>query len=153
MRYVILSIKRLLYCIVLSPISYKLIEPCEIVFRFSTPLAFRALWFKNRVKTQKSKTTLHSSDVWVFMRLIGFSYGFSLGFKLFTNIKYNKQHVLHSLLPSTMDTKYYLRPRPHNFKLTTKNCSITECDFISLLGCFLKTFIDFMFFFHVYFMY
>jgi len=35
-------------------------------------------------------------------------------------IKHNKQHVLHSILPSTMDTKYNLGPRPHNFKLTTK---------------------------------
>ena len=30
---------------------------------------------------------------------------------------YNK-HVLHSTLPGTMDTKYHLRPRPYNFKLT-----------------------------------
>jgi len=39
-----------------------------------------------------------------------------------------------------MDTKYHLRPRPHNFKLTAKNSSITECDFLP--GCFLKMFID-----------
>ena len=51
--------------------------------------------------------------------------------KLFTNVTYNKQHVLHSTLPGTMDTKYHLRPRPHNFKLTAKNSSITECDFIT----------------------
>jgi len=31
--------------------------------------------------------------------------------KLFTNVKYNKQHVLHSTLPGTMDIKYNLRPR------------------------------------------
>jgi len=51
--------------------------------------------------------------------------------KLFTNVMYNKQHVLHSTLPGTMDTKYnyHLRPRPHNFKLTAKNSYITECDF------------------------
>jgi len=36
--------------------------------------------------------------------------------KLFTNVTYNKQHVLQSTLPGTMDTKYHLRPRPHNFK-------------------------------------
>ena len=40
--------------------------------------------------------------------------------KLFTNVTYNKQHVLHSSLPGTMDTKYHLRPRPHNFMLTAK---------------------------------
>ena len=51
--------------------------------------------------------------------------------KLFTNVTYNKQHVLHSTLPGTMDTKYHLRPRPHDFKLTAKNSSITECDFIT----------------------
>ena len=51
--------------------------------------------------------------------------------KLFTNVTYNKQHVLHSTLPGTMDTKYHLRPRPHNFNLTAKNSSITECDFIT----------------------
>ena len=43
----------------------------------------------------------------------------------------NKQHVLQSTLSGTMDTKYHLRPRPHNFKLTAKNSSITECDFIT----------------------
>jgi len=32
--------------------------------------------------------------------------------KLFTNVVYNKQHVLHPTLPGTMDTKYHLRPRP-----------------------------------------
>jgi len=64
--------------------------------------------------------------------------------KLLTSIKYNKQHILHSLLPSTMNTKYNLRPRPHNFKLTTKYCLILNV--ILLPGCFLKTFIDFMFF-------
>ena len=45
----------------------------------------------------------------------------------------NKQHVLHSTLSGTMDTKYHLRLRPHNFKLTAKNSSITECDFITRL--------------------
>jgi len=29
--------------------------------------------------------------------------------KLFTNVMYNKQHVLQSTLPGTMDTKYHLR--------------------------------------------
>jgi len=48
--------------------------------------------------------------------------------KLFTNVMYNKQRVLHPTLPGTMDTKYHLRLGPHNFKLTTK---ITECDFIT----------------------
>ena len=50
---------------------------------------------------------------------------------VFVNVMYNKQHVLHSTLPGTMDTKHHLRPRPHNFKLTAKNSSITECDFIT----------------------
>jgi len=64
--------------------------------------------------------------------------------KLFSNVMYIKQqHVLHSALPGTMDIKYHLRPRPHNFKLTANNSSITECDFLP--GCFLKTFIDIMF--------
>jgi len=51
---------------------------------------------------------------------------------------YNKQHVIHSTLPATMDTKYHLRPRPHNFKLTAKNSSITECDSITSQGAFLR---------------
>jgi len=51
--------------------------------------------------------------------------------KLFTDVMYNKQHVSHSTLPGTMDTKYHLRPRPHNLKLTAKNSSIAECDFIT----------------------
>ena len=55
--------------------------------------------------------------------------------KLFTNEQCtmcNKQRVLlHLTLPGTRDTKYYLRPRPHSFKLTTKNRSITECGFIT----------------------
>jgi len=42
-----------------------------------------------------------------------------------------------------MDTKYHLRLRPHNFKLTTKNRSITECDLITMLSK--TTFIDIMF--------
>jgi len=33
--------------------------------------------------------------------------------KLFTSVMYFKQHVLHSTLPGIMDTKYYLRPKPH----------------------------------------
>ena len=48
-----------------------------------------------------------------------------------TRANSNKQHVLHSTLPGTRDTKYHLRPRLHNFKLTAKNSSITECDFIT----------------------
>jgi len=51
--------------------------------------------------------------------------------KLFTNIKYNKQHVLHSILPSTINREYNLRHRPRNFKLTTRHSSITDCDFIT----------------------
>ena len=52
----------------------------------------------------------------------------------------------HSTLPGTMDTKYHLRPRPHNFKLTAKNSSIAECDFITrmLLKMFIGSF-DIMF--------
>jgi len=44
---------------------------------------------------------------------------------------YNKQHVLHPTLLGTMDAKYHLMPRAHNFELTAKNNSITECDFIT----------------------
>ena len=51
--------------------------------------------------------------------------------KLFTNVTHNKQRVLHPTLPDTVDTKYHLRSRPHNFKLTAKSRSITECDFIT----------------------
>ena len=48
--------------------------------------------------------------------------------KLFTSVMYNKQHVLHSTLPGTTDTKYH----PITLsKLTAKNSSITECDFIT----------------------
>jgi len=84
---------------------------------------------------------------------------------LFTNVMYNKQHVLHPTLPGIMDTKYRLRARPHNFKLTKKSRSNTECGRIQRLWsydlmalcksvyyyyyyaillpeCFLKTFID-----------
>jgi len=64
--------------------------------------------------------------------------------KLFTNVMYFQQHVLHSTLPGTMDTKYHLRPRPHNFKLTAKNTSITEFEFF-YQDAFLKTFIDIIF--------
>jgi len=64
--------------------------------------------------------------------------------KLFTNVMYNKQHLLHSTLPGTIGSKYHLRPRPHNFKLTAKNSSITEYDFITRM--LLLTFIDIMFF-------
>ena len=55
-------------------------------------------------------------------------------------------HVLyvHSTLPGTMNTKHHIRPRLHNFKLTAKNSSITECDFITRM--LLKTFIDIVFF-------
>jgi len=61
--------------------------------------------------------------------------------KLFTNVKCNKQHVLHSTSPGTMDTKYHLTPRPHNFNLTAKYTpsSITECDFFTRM--LLKTYI------------
>ena len=50
--------------------------------------------------------------------------------KLFTNVTYNKQHVIHSTLPvpGTMDTKY------HPITLSSLNV-------ILLPGCFLKTFI------------
>ena len=61
--------------------------------------------------------------------------------KLFTNVTYNKQHVSHSTLPGTMDTKYHLRPRPHNFKLTAVRIA-RLLNAILLPGCFLKTFID-----------
>jgi len=55
--------------------------------------------------------------------------------KLFTNIIYNKQHVLHSTLPGTMDTKYHLRPRPHS-DITLSSPQriaplVTECDFFT----------------------
>ena len=50
------------------------------------------------------------------------------GFSLGGETGYNKQHVLDPTLPG--NTKYHPRPRPHNFKLTTKNRSISECDFI-----------------------
>ena len=50
---------------------------------------------------------------------------------LFANVMYNKQHAIHPTLPGTIDTKYHLRPRPYNFKLTTKKRSITECDSIT----------------------
>jgi len=44
-------------------------------------------------------------------------------------------YILHFLVPW---------PTPHNFKLTAKNSSINEYDILP--GCFLKTFIDIMFF-------
>jgi len=51
--------------------------------------------------------------------------------KLFSNIIYNKLHVLHHIFPGTEDTKYHLRARSHNLKLTLKNRSISGSDFIS----------------------
>jgi len=71
--------------------------------------------------------------------------------KLFTNVMYNRQHVLHSSLPGTTDTKCYLRPRHHNFMgLSCIFCSPQRVarllNVILLPGCFLKTFIDIMFF-------
>jgi len=51
--------------------------------------------------------------------------------KLFNNIIYNKLHVLNHILLDTKDTKYHLRPRTHNLKLTVKNSSISQSDFIT----------------------
>jgi len=51
--------------------------------------------------------------------------------KRLTNVMYNEQHYLQPTLPGTMDTKYHLRPRPHNFKLISKNRSIAERDIIT----------------------
>jgi len=51
--------------------------------------------------------------------------------KLFSNIIYNKLHVLHHILPGTNGTKYHLRPISHNLKLTIKNTSIFQSDFIT----------------------
>jgi len=44
------------------------------------------------------------------------------------------------MLPGTKDTKYHLRAISHNLKLTVKNSSISESDFIKRF--FLKTLID-----------
>jgi len=51
--------------------------------------------------------------------------------KLFSNIIYNKLHVLNHILPDTRDIKYHLRPRSHNLKLPVKNSSISQSDFIT----------------------
>ena len=59
--------------------------------------------------------------------------------KLFTNVTYNKQHVLHSTLPGTMDTKYHLRPRPIILSSPLRIARLLNV--ILLPGCFLKTFI------------
>ena len=64
--------------------------------------------------------------------------------KLFTSVMYNKQHVLRPTLPGTMDTKYHLRPRPTT--LSSPQRTDLSLNAILLLGCFLKTFIDIMFF-------
>jgi len=63
--------------------------------------------------------------------------------KLFTNVTYYKQHVLHSTLPGTMDTKYHLRPRPTTLSSPQRIDRLLNV--ILLPGCFLKTFIDIMF--------
>ena len=42
-------------------------------------------------------------------------------------------HVLNHILPDTKDTKYHLRPRTHNLKLTVKNSSISQSDFITTM--------------------
>jgi len=60
--------------------------------------------------------------------------------KLFTNVMYSKQLVLHPTLPGTMDTKYHLRPRPTT--LCTQQKIDLSLNVILLPGCSLKTFID-----------
>jgi len=60
--------------------------------------------------------------------------------KLFTNVTYNKQHVIHSTLPGTKDTKY------HPITLSSPQRIARLLNVILLPGCFLKTFIDTMFF-------
>ena len=60
--------------------------------------------------------------------------------KLFTNVMYSKQLVLHPTLPGTMDTKYLLRPRPTT--LCTQQKIDLSLNVILLPGCCLKTFID-----------
>ena len=57
--------------------------------------------------------------------------------KLFTNVTYNKQH---STLPGTKDTKY------HPITLSSPQRIDRLLNVILLPGCFLKTFIDTMFF-------
>jgi len=64
--------------------------------------------------------------------------------ELFTNVMYNKQRVLHSTLPGTVDTKYHLRPRPHNLSSPQRIARLLNV--ILLPGFFLETFIDIMFF-------
>ena len=63
--------------------------------------------------------------------------------KLFTNVTYNKQHVLHSTLPGTMDTKYHLRPRALDPIILRSPLRIARLlNVILLPGCFLMSFID-----------
>ena len=49
---------------------------------------------------------------------------------LFENILYNKQHVLHQLLPDRTQSTYNLRSRKHDCSLTVKH-SVTANEFIT----------------------
>ena len=39
---------------------------------------------------------------------------------MFREVRYRDHHVLHHLLPDIISHRYNLRPRPHNYVLTTK---------------------------------
>jgi len=51
----------------LSPIFHRGVKKCEILPHFQPPVAFQALWFKNRAKNKKSKTIMYSADVWALI--------------------------------------------------------------------------------------
>jgi len=55
--------------------------------------------------------------------------------KLFINVMYNKQHVPHSTLPGTMDTKYHLRPID-TITLSSPQKIARLLNVILLPGCF-----------------
>jgi len=50
--------------------------------------------------------------------------------QLFRSIKYIPTHPLRRLLPPERSTPYCTRPRPHNYKLSSKIINIDECNFM-----------------------
>jgi len=61
--------------------------------------------------------------------------------KLFTNVMYNKQHVLHSTLPGTMDTKITVGIDPTTVSSPQRIARLLNV--ILLPGCFLLTLCSF----------
>ena len=51
--------------------------------------------------------------------------------KLFFNVRYNPNHVLHQLLPSVKCSGYNLRSRRHNYTIPNNNTTLISNNFIN----------------------